>query len=203
MEAKFIAIEGIDGAGTTTQAIRLRDALIERGEKCALTCEPTRGPVGSVIRLALSGRLRLSPNDTQREESVLGLLFAADRLDHLLNEVYPALEAGSHVVTDRYYLSSFAYQSARCDLAWLRQLNSQCPRPTVTFLLDVDPEVCLRRIRKDRHGRDRYEKLEQLQTIRSNYLRIAEILRSEGEQIVRIDAAKPAEAVSDEILAHV
>ena len=215
MEAKFIAIEGIDGAGTTTQSARLRDALAARGERCLLTCEPSRGPVGTLIRLGLSGRLALCPaggssaiamapaKAGEDEEGLYGLLFAADRMDHLLNEINPALQAGSHVVTDRYYLSSFAYQSTRCDLAWLRQLNLHCRKPHVTFLLDADPAVCLQRIGNDRHGRDRYEKLEQLQVIRDNYLKIAEILGGEGERIVQLDGAGPAEAIHEAILKEI
>ncbi len=210
MKAKLVVIEGIDGAGTTTQSLRLRDALVARGERCHLTCEPTRGPIGSVIRLALTGRLSLctgtgkteSENEAG-EEALYALLFAADRLDHLLNEIQPALDAGIHVITDRYYLSAFASQSTRCDLGWLRQLNSRCTRPHITFLLDADPEVCLERISKERHGRERYEKLEQLQAIRNNYLHIAEALRAEGEQIIQIDASNPVEIVHEQILSEV
>ncbi|NQT18195.1 MAG: dTMP kinase [Planctomycetes bacterium] len=206
MEAKFIVIEGIDGTGTTTQSLRLRNALVARGERCILTSEPTPGPIGSVIRLALGGRLSLCPATNAApagEEALYALLFAADRLDHLLNEINPALDAATHVVTDRYYLSSFAYQGTRCDLAWLRQLNARARKPDVTFLFDADPAVCLERIGKERHGRERYETLEHLRAIRDNYLRIAEILRTEGEQIVLIDATKPIEAVHEEILRHV
>jgi dTMP kinase len=206
MEAKFIVIEGIDGTGTTTQSSRLRDALVAHGERSILTSEPTGGPIGSVIRLALGGRLslcRATGAPPAAEESLYALLFATDRLDHLLNEINPALDAGIHVVTDRYCLSSYAYQSTGCDLAWLRQLNARARTPDITLLFDADPAVCLERIAKERHQRERYEKLEDLRAIRENYLRIAEILRAEGERIVHIDATRPIEAIHEEILGHV
>lgn len=203
MDARFIALEGIDGSGTTTQTVRLREAITARGARCVGTFEPTRGPVGSIIRLALNGRLLFSPppSGAAGEESLYALLFAADRLDHLFNEIEPALRAGSFVVSDRYYLSSFAYQSLGCDLAWLRQLNSRCRRPDATFLLDADPRVCLDRIEHDRHGRDRYEDLKKLQAIRDNYLRIADVLRADGEEIVVVDGTHPIDRVHAEIVA--
>jgi len=202
MDAKFIALEGIDGTGTTTQLALLRDALVARGEPCVATCEPTRGPIGCLIRLALAGRVTLSPPESgrRREEFTYGLLFAADRLDHLLNEVEPALASGSHVVTDRYYLSSLAYQHLECDVAWLRQLNAHCRRPDVTFLLDADPEVCMDRIARGRHNRDRYEQLGKLTAIRTNYLKIAEILRADGEEIVVINAEQSLQSVHNDIM---
>jgi len=180
MEARFIVLEGIDGSGTTTQAVRLRDALNERGRPAILTSEPSSGLIGSVIRQALCGRLRIGTDggDEDRDEALMALLFAADRLDHLLNEIEPALKQGRHVVSDRYYLSSLAYQSVRCDLRWVRELNSRCRRPDVTFLLDADPDVCLERIGNARHGLDRYETIERLRLIRANYLTIADLLRS-------------------------
>ena len=202
MDAKFIVLEGIDGTGTTTQAGLLRESLVAGGGRCILTCEPSRGPIGSLIRLGLSGRLELSPEDgsRRREEYTYALLFAADRMDHLLNEVEPALKAGSHVVTDRYYLSSLAYQHLECPLEWVRALNSHCRRPDVSFLLDTEPEVCLERIAKGRHMRDRYEQLEKLAIIRTNYLKVAEILRADGEDVILIDASQSIQAIHNEIL---
>ena len=202
MDAKFIALEGIDGTGTTTQLSLLRDALVARGEPCIATYEPTRGPIGSLIRLALAGRITLSPPESgrRREEFTYGLLFAADRMDHLLNEIEPALASGSHAVTDRYYLSSLAYQHLECDIAWLRQLNSHCRRPDVTFLLDADPEVCMDRISRGRHHRDRYEQIGKLATIRTNYLKIAELLRADGEEIVVINAEQSVQSVHNDIM---
>ena len=205
MAARFIALEGIDGTGTTTQAGLLRDSLVARGQHCIATCEPTRGPIGSLIRLGLSGRLALSPDDgsRRREEYTYALLFAADRMDHLVNEVEPALKAGAHVVSDRYYLSSFAYQLLECPLEWVRALNSHCRRPDVTFLLDAEPELCLDRIAKGRHVRDRYEQIEKLAIIRTNYLKVAGVLRSAGEEIIVLDAAQSIQAIHNEILKDV
>ena len=204
MEAKFIVLEGIDGAGTTTQGARLRDAFINSGRRVVLTCEPTDGPVGSIIRRVLRGKLKLHTGgqDESGEEALLALMFAADRLDHSLNLIEPALREGTHVVSDRYYLSSFAYQSTHCDLAWVRELNSRCRRPDITFLLDADPEMCLERIGKARVGLERYETLERLNLIRKNYLDIAAILRAGEEKIIQLDAAQPIEQTHKQIMQH-
>lgn len=205
MDARFIALEGIDGTGTTTQGAMLRNWLTAQGQRCVLTAEPTRGPIGVIIRLGLTGRLRFLPGAREHggDEATYALLFAADRVDHLLNEIEPALESGAWVVTDRYYLSSLAYQHLECDVEWLRQINRYCRRPDVTFLLDAAPELCLERIGKGRNNLERYEQLEKLNAIRRNYLEISKILRADGEEIVVIDASQPPDAVHREIIARI
>ena len=102
---KLIVLEGIDGSGTTTQARLLCEWLAGRGVAVHLTREPSDGPVGRLIREILHGAHAPVAGDT------MALLFAADRVDHLSREVLPALDRGTHVVTDRYYHSSLAYQA--------------------------------------------------------------------------------------------
>jgi dTMP kinase len=130
-------------------------------------------------------------------------MFAADRLDHQINEIQPALDAGVNVISDRYYLSSYAYQSLQSDLSWVRQLNSRCQAPHLTVLLDAAPELCLQRMKKERHGHERYEKLEQLHKVRRNYLDIAAALSSEGENVVKLDAALSIDDIHERIRAEV
>jgi len=206
MNPKFIVIEGIDGTGTTTQIAAVCRELGKRGVRCLATREPSNGPVGSLIRLGLTGRLVFSKHqqDAKGEEIIYALLFAADRADHVRNEIEPSLAAGAWVVSDRYYLSSLAYQNIECDLDWLRALNSKFRRPDITFLLDMEPSLCLERISRDHraHDPEKYEQLDKLKSIRANYLSIAEILRSEGETIIQIDAAQPALDVTAEIMKH-
>jgi dTMP kinase len=103
---RFLVLEGIDGAGTTTQRERLAAWLRGRGQQVHTTAEPSKGPVGLLIRSLLAASA--GPFDAD----AMALLFAADRRDHLAREVDPALAAGAIVLSDRYVLSSLAYQTA-------------------------------------------------------------------------------------------
>jgi dTMP kinase len=142
--APFIVIEGIDGAGTTTQAKRLVEALRLRNIRALETREPTDGPVGMLLRQVLRGRL-VSAAGTALSWQELGLLFAADRLDHAATELGPRRAQGTWLVCDRYDYSSIAYQSATAGdvaaIAWLRELNRHAPRPDLTLVVDVSPDV--------------------------------------------------------------
>ncbi|HYY53573.1 MAG TPA: dTMP kinase, partial [Myxococcales bacterium] len=111
-EGRFIALEGLDGSGTTTQAERIASVLRAQGRRVLLTREPSDGPIGTLIRLALTGRLGLPQRSGPLTEEALALLFAADRVDHLAAVIEPALERGELVVCDRYVLSSLAYQGS-------------------------------------------------------------------------------------------
>jgi dTMP kinase len=142
--APFIVIEGIDGAGTTTQTQRLVAALRARGISALETREPTDGPVGMLLRQVLRGRL-VAPQGGALSWQELALLFAADRLDHAAAELGPRRAAGSWLLCDRYDYSSVAYQSASAGdtqvIGWLRELNRFAPRPDLTLVVDVSPEV--------------------------------------------------------------
>jgi dTMP kinase len=150
----FVVVEGIDGCGSTTHAKLLAKAIKSRGPEVVLTCEPSTGPIGSLIRQVLQRRLFVPDATGPRNFawSTMALLFAADRMDHLDSTVAPALRAGSVVVSDRYDLSSLAYQSVTAhngaeSIPWIRELNSQALRPDVTIVLDVPAEVAEERRR--------------------------------------------------------
>jgi dTMP kinase len=154
----FIVVEGVDGAGTTTHSRLLAKSLKSATREVILTCEPTNGPVGGLIRQILQRRLFVADATGPRgfAWSTLALLFAADRLDHLQSVVVPALADGSVVVSDRYYLSSLAYQSATAPadpdvLPWIRSLNARAIHPDLTVVLDVPAEVAAER-RRSRGG---------------------------------------------------
>jgi len=193
VKTKFIVIEGIDGAGTTTQAKLLSEWLVSRGRRCALTSEPTKGPVGALLRQILSGSVPTPDND------VMALLFAADRIDHLDCEVLPALEAGSDVVSDRYYHSSFTYQSLQGDLEWIRELNSRARAPDVTYILDLPAELAARRRRKERTSEELYERDSTQQKLEEAYRRLSDWMQ--GELILMLDGSLDIQAVHRAITA--
>ena len=144
----FVVFEGIDGAGTSTQIDRWARALRARKRLVHVTREPSGGPVGSLIRLVLTGRISLPA----RSAGAMALLFAADRLDHLESEVAPLLRDGYVVISDRYDLSSLTYQTTTADeekaaVAWVRELNKYARRPDVTLILNASPEVAANRRR--------------------------------------------------------
>ena len=190
---KFIVIEGIDGAGTTTQAKLLSEWIASRGRRCVLTSEPTDGPVGVLLRQILSGGVPVPDNDA------IALLFAADRIDHLDREVLPALKAGSDVVSDRYYHSSFTYQSLQGDLEWIRELNSRARAPDVTYILDLPAELAAQRRRGQRTSEEIYEKDSTQQKLEEAYRRLPSWMQD--EVIVMVDGSVEIQAVHRAITA--
>src|SRR5436190_12052506 len=197
----FIVLEGPDGAGISTQTALLHSGLVQRDIKAIATKEPTNGPIGSVIRQALTHRL-VYPPDLPVGDEVMALLYAADRLDHVRADIVPRLEAGTHVVCDRYRLSSYAYQGLTAGQEWVRALNSRAIPPDLTLFLDVPPEVSQRRIASRGGYVELYETEERLRPIYSNYLSLIEELKKEGERIVTIDGTVSVEAVAAAILAE-
>jgi dTMP kinase len=144
----FVVVEGIDGCGSSTQTQLLAKAIESRGAQVVLTCEPSKGPIGSLIRQVLERRLLVPDGSGPRrfDWSTMALLFAADRTDHLDATVLPALRAGSVVISDRYDLSSLAYQSLTAPggsdpIPWIRALNAHALRPDVTVVIDVPAEL--------------------------------------------------------------
>ena len=197
----LIVIEGIDGAGTTTQMERYADLLRERGRRVHTTRQPSRGPVGSFIRRALGGEVSVGG---ALHAPLMALLFAADRLEHFASEIEPELTAGAVVLCDRYDLSSIAYQTATAlpELAaphefevWVRSLNRFARRPDLTLVVDVSPETAERR-RATRSGKpDIYEYAELQRKLAALY-RDAERL-CPGDAIVHVDGDGSLEEVSD------
>lgn len=187
-EGKFIVFEGIDGSGLTTHAERIHGWLNRLGGKRAyLTKEPTNGLIGAQIRLKLAGRLNI-------DEVTLALLFAADRMDHLNVDIIPKLNSGVHVICDRYYLSSLAYQSLTLDLDWVKVINAQARRPDLTVLLDVPASITVNRIARERHVTEFFETEVTLNRVRQNFHRIAAQLRANGENIVIVKGFQDGEA---------
>ena len=139
MTGKLIAIEGIDGAGTTTQARMLGEWMNANDLPSHVTCEPSDGPVGQLLREILRHRIQ------QMDAAAIALLFAADRLHHVRAEISPNIQRGYHVVSDRYVYSSGAYQSVELDRSWVASINSRASEPDLTIYLRVTPELAMER----------------------------------------------------------
>lgn len=201
----FIVLEGIDGSGTTTHSKRLAKALRARDIESQVTCEPTIGPVGMVIRQVLQNRLIVADASGPRpfSWSTMALLFAADRLDHLDSVVVPALRAGVCVVSDRYDLSSLAYQSVTAPggervVPWIRTVNEHAIRPDLIIVLDVSAEVAAER-RRNRGGTDElFEDHFIQERLAAVYHRAEELLP--GDSVVHVSAEGTVEEVGARIL---
>jgi len=183
----FICIEGIDASGKTTQAKILVRKLRRKGLDAAYTTEPSRGKVGTFIRRYILDREKRVPTTLE------ALLFAADRVDHLENEVKPALEKGRIVVCDRYVYSSIAYQGAAgLSLDWIQCINQFALVPDLAVFLDVSPEIVLKRLKRNKTV---METNANLQKVREVYLKIVR----DGKMIT-LEGDKPIEEVAKDIL---
>ena len=189
---RLVAFEGLDGAGKSTQQGRLAAALRARGREVVATREPGDGPAGQRLReLARAGQ-RLAP------ALELGL-FLEDRREHVARVIAPGLAAGHWVLTDRYTLSTVAYQGAR-GLDW-RELLARCeaefPRPDLVLLLEIDPARGLERARGRGAGLEAFERREYLE-------RVAAIFRAlEIPYVERVDASTSPDAVAAAVLERV
>lgn len=193
----FFAFEGIDGSGKSTQIKSLVEQLRNHGLKCYETCEPSEGPVGTMVRQILTGRMKA-------DGRVITSLFAADRLDHLTNEVNglcKEIDRGITVVTDRYYFSNYAYNSVDMDMNWVMECNrlsAELLRPTLNIFLDIPVDVALERISKNRLHTELYEKEERLLAVRKNYFKAFELTK-DRERVAIIDANAAPEVVAQRV----
>jgi dTMP kinase len=199
----FVVFEGIDGAGTTTQCERYAARLRAQGRLVHVTREPSTGPVGSMIRLALTHRLTL-PEAHQAQ--AMALLFAADRLDHVAAEIDPHLREGYVVISDRYDLSSLAYQSTTSSggddagtLSWIRELNRHARRPDVTLVLDVSPDVAAARRRARGGAAELFDAAEVQARLAAAYLGADALVP--GDKVVHLDGDATPDAVAAAVAA--
>src|SRR5579872_2145062 len=107
---RLVVLEGIDGAGTTTHVARLAEKLRTVRVPVRVTREPSDGPVGTLVRQVLTGRI-VAPGGRAPGWATMALLFAADRMDHVETEIEPFVASGGTMISDRYDASSLAYQS--------------------------------------------------------------------------------------------
>ncbi|MCC5931372.1 MAG: dTMP kinase [Cyclobacteriaceae bacterium] len=192
----FIAFEGIDGSGKSTQVKLLSDSLKKAGHKVYSTFEPTDSPIGSVIRNIFNHKI-------EADHRVIAGLFVADRLDHLLNKtngILKKLEEGFTVITDRYYFSSYAYHGVHMSLDWVIEANSlsaELLRPDLNIYIDISPELSMKRLTKGRSSMELYETLENLKNVRAKYLEAIELLKFQEQIFITEGNRSPEEIAAD------
>jgi dTMP kinase len=195
----FVVFEGIDGAGTTTQAARYASFLRSRRRLVHVTGEPSGGPMGSLLRLMLKQRVTLP---SHQRESTMTLLFAADRLDHLESEICPHLRDGYVVISDRYELSSIIYQSIGIEdeaerkkfVSWIRECNRHAMQPDITIVIDVDPEVAEHRRRIRGGASDLYEEPVLQARLARAYLKAEDLVG--GDRLIHVDGNGDVDSVT-------
>jgi len=200
----LITLEGIEGSGKSTQMKRITDHLEKKGRRCVTTREPGDTAIGKKIRAIL-----LDPENSELTSLAELFLYAADRAQHLGQRVLPCLSAGYVVVSDRFFDATTAYQGyARgLDLEVIETIHTlvlKGLRPDLTLLLDLPPEVGLRRALSALEAGDRtvdesrfeQEALAFHEKVRAGYLAIA---HREPERFVVIDATLSPGEVTEAI----
>jgi len=215
---RFIVVEGLDGAGSTTQVRALQRFLLSRGIRSDVTKEPSNGPFGAVIRQAIEGRVSASPR-------ALALAFAADRADHLdhvtIREQAAAppngetsawtadstginakLLQGIWVISDRYVLSNLAYQSSQgVDLDWLIEINKGITPPDATVLVRTPVDECLRRLQHRSSHLELFDDAGRLTSVWERFVRVIHLGKVELlGHLIEVDGTAPAENVTQDIV---
>ena len=185
----FVCIEGLDGSGKSTQA-RILAARLQKNNNAVLTVEPSHGQIGTFLRESyLYGNRRLSG-------IVEALLFAADRVDHVQNEILPALEKGAFVVSDRYLYSSLAYQGAAgLSLDWIEKINSHAIRPDLALFLDAKLETVMQRMKRRKSLMENLENQKRVLAIYNDLVKAGHLRRIDGNKSKNLVAEEIFSAV--------
>ena len=190
----FVVLEGLDGAGTSTQLTLLSKRLKHAGKPHCATWEPTDGPVGKLLRAILAKEVKALP-------STIAMLYAADRNEHVNaaeTGILARTSRGELVICDRYVFSSLAYQSIDCGLDYVFGLNKDFPLPRCLIFIDTPVEVSQKRL----SGRGRQELFDGQAfqaRVRNNYLAAMERYQSSGMAISIVNGDRPQEAIHEEI----
>ncbi len=192
----FIVFEGLDGSGKSSQARALRDYFTSSGRSVRLSAEPTGRPIGALVRDVLRHRVTTTPK-------ALALLYASDREDHLYgpNGIVNGIEGGTVEISDRYFYSSFAYQSVNVDEAFVRSVND-FPSPSIVIYVDAPVDVCMKRIDSRGEEKELFEKKSYLEKVRANFDRIFKTL-PDGVSFLRVDGTKSMDEITKEIISFV
>jgi dTMP kinase len=159
----FIVLEGLDGAGTSTQLSLIGSRFRALRIPCRATFEPTDSPIGTLIRNVLSMNITMHP-------ASLAHLYVSDRHEHLYGSggIMEQIEAGGLVICDRYIFSSLAYQSIDCGFDYVKNINGIFPLPELVLFIDLEPEICQRRL-MERGKAELFDDLHFQQRVRQGY----------------------------------
>ncbi|MEN8120542.1 MAG: dTMP kinase [Bacteroidota bacterium] len=196
-KAKFIVFEGIDGSGKSTISNMLFEKINSQIGNVYKTFEPTDSPIGSVIKNILNRRII-------SDDKTIGALFLADRLDHIQNPITGMLNylnKGKHVISDRYYYSSYAYHVPMLSMDWVINANKACAdllRPDIVFYFDISIDESMRRLSSSRTFLDLFETREKMEQVMLNYRKA---IKREGKKdnVVVIDGEREVTEIFDEV----
>lgn len=202
MRGYFVSFEGPDGAGKSTV---LKEVLNQIGSELKTQYLVTREPGGSKIAEKIRDII-LDPANDKMDNKTEALLYAASRSQHVEEIIRPALKEGKVVFSDRYVDSSLAYQGAGRDLGIqeVKQINDFATDkldPDLTFFLDLDPEVGLKRIEKLRPGQEDRLEQENLAFHKKVYAGFLKGKETYPERFVTVDATQPIDQVVAQVIA--
>ncbi|MEM1644352.1 MAG: dTMP kinase [Ignisphaera sp.] len=188
-EGILVAIEGIDGSGKTTVAIKLVKKLKELGYKVEYTYEPFSSPFSEALKKYIE-------EAGEAEAEIETLAMALDRLFHVKKVIEPLLKNGYIVITDRYIHSSIAYQGAKgIDIEWIKTVNRYAIEPDLVIYLRVPLEIALERIKKKEPRWKYFEDVSRLKKVQEIY----ELLASQGA-LIAIDATQSVDEIVEQCL---
>jgi dTMP kinase len=193
----FIAFEGLDGSGKSTQVKLLANKLKENGLNVYTTAEPTESRIGAIIKDIFRHKM-------EADHRTIAALYVADRLDHLTNKtdgVLKKLEEGYIVVTDRYYFSSYAYHGTHMDMDWVIDANSLSAnllQPDLNIYIDISPEISIKRLNNGRSSMELYETIDNLKRVREKYFEAFDKLKGK-EKVFITNGDRPEEEISNDI----
>ncbi len=195
----FIVLEGIDSCGKSTQAELLKDYFIDQGDRAVISPEPSSGVIGNLIRSTLKKRIFFT-DDRQKFDEQMAYLFAADRHDHLYNDidgVFKLIQSGFQVIVPRYYFSSLAYNSSTPEqFDFVSKLNEKFPNPDLLIYLDVPIKTSLDRL-QERSLKEVYENEAKLTKVKEKYQQILD--RYQDLSLI-IDGTKDKQIIHKQII---
>ena len=192
----FIVMDGMDGSGKSGMTRVLHDYLSKNKRyNVLITREPTDGKYGKEVRDILKNE-----NDPKINSERMLELFIKDREEHLKNTIIPFLNKSNEhdvniVISDRYYYSTISFQATQgLDMKMLIEINKEFLKPDIAFIMDINPEIALERIKTRK--KEKFEQLKFMNKLRDKYLELPRFLK---DNIKIIDASKSLEEVFEEI----
>lgn len=192
---RFIVLEGLDGCGKTTQAKLLSNELKKYNIDTYLTAEPTNSILGNIYRNILLGNIKI-------DEKALAPLILADRINHIESVINPMLDKGVTVISERYYLSSLAYNAQSTSSEWIRSMHDIdfIIKPDLTVFLDITPEDAVKHIGLSEKTKDAFETISKLKKARELYYSAIIMEKRQNAIFSILDVVEPVEYMTHMIL---